>query len=309
MEKFEYTFGPLKMDFHTYLNDPDGWRIDDLKVEYNAKKNRMPDDLANYKEGLIEEKRLEAEKAGKMFFDGDKVRLQNYGQYPIENSDKTIGLYLEFGPTKFFDHVATGQSLDKKVLKDKNGDPTSIREKYITDPYSLDDVLANPTGVNATIVSKPDNAVLYVKRSDKIMQYPGRYGAASAGFMETGDLKDGSPNPFVTIQREAEEEMGVKSDHSDFTITGVGRPWDDMHGEIWGTMELDMTVEKIKSAPKKHKYEFLKILDAQLEPKKVMPILKDAGSTWVNGAAVSMIDTLLKNYDSDTVLNAAYEIL
>lgn len=308
MEKFEYTFGPLRMEFETFLQNVDGWGPKDVKIKYTSAGPKLPKDVAEYKSKVIEERVEEAEKKGGMFFDGASVRMTDYGQNTVNSTEDDMGLYLELGDTTFFTHVATGQSLDKKVLKDEYGKPTTIREKYIKDPHSFDDYLGNNVGVSTTVLSRPDNALVYVRRSDKLGQYPGRYGVGAAGFMSRDqDMVDGKPNPFRTAQRETNEELGLDTEFGDFKLTGLGRPWDDLHCELWGFTEVDATVEKIRSVPKKHKYEFLKMYDVPFEPKKVMPILKNPSTGWVNAHVASTIDTLLHRYGADEVLEAAYE--
>ena len=306
---FDYTFGPIRMQFHTFLQNVDGWGPDGVEIEYDPAEVVLPADIAAYKGKIIAEKEADAKAKGKVFFDGQQVRMKDYGHRVANKETEELKLYLKFGPGSYFTHACTGQIVDKKMLKDENGKDVSIREKYIKDHYSWDDCLGNSVGVSTAIISRPDHALVYVKRSDKITQYPGRFGVAAAGFMDRKkDLMDNVPNPFKTMQRETTEEMGVETQFGDFKITGIGRPWDDLHGELWGVTKTDKTVAQIRGSPKKQKYESLAMLDVPFEPRSVLPILKDAGNTWVNAHAVATIDALLQEYKTDEVLAIAEQL-
>jgi hypothetical protein len=308
VEPFNYTFGPINIPFHVFLQNVDGWGPGDVEIKYNPDKLTLPEDIAEYKDKIIKQKEEDAKKNGKVFFDGPQVRMRNYG-HRVVGDESVMKLYLEFGPGSYFTHACTGQILDEKILKDDAGNTVSIREKYIKNPRSWNDCLGNPVGIGSVLISEKDNALVYVKRSDKITQYPGRYGVAASGSMDgKKDLLDDLPNPFKTIQREITEEMGVETRLEDFKLTGVGRPWDDLHCELWGFTVVDKTVGQILGAPKKHKYESLTIESVDFEPKSVMKILKNPADSWVNAHVVATIDALLKHYKTDEVMSAAYEL-
>jgi len=265
----------------------------------------LPADIAAYKDATIKKKEEAAKASGKSFFDGQQVRMRNVGVRATGEAETDLQLLLQFGPGSYFTHASTGQILDQPILQDGNGSPTTIRQKYIADPYSWNDCLGNSIGVSAALVSTTDNALVYVRRSNKLTQYPDRFGVATAGFMDRSkDTVNGIPSPFSTLNREANEEMGVKE--GEFRITGVGRPWDDLHAEIWGVLRTEMTVEQIMRTEKKDKYEALQILSVPFEPRRVMPILRNAGTKWVNAHAVATIDALLQDYNEEEVIAAAH---
>jgi len=336
-EYLGYEFGKLKIPCHVFEENLDpGFGFEDVIIEYDADPRHfrldenqqllydpkvvLPKDIYESMQSLVERRKKEAEARGAPFFDGQMVKLKDYG-IKVEKEDiitEKEKLILKLAPTSWFTYQATNYSLDQPNLKDERGNST-IREKYKINVLNLNDILANPIGVSANIISEPDQVVLLVERSEKLAQYPGRYGVAAAGFMQrTKDLVDGKPNPFKTIQREIEEEAGIKCSINDFKLFSVGRAVDDLHGELFGELRTNYTVQEIKSAPKKSKYEALRLFEVPFKPEEVLPYLlrqkevlgkvldpkSGEVTTWVPAHAVAVIQSLLKDYGYENVLNS-----
>jgi len=232
-------------------------------------------------------------------------------------------LVLKSGRTSWFTYFATNKSLDEKILE-QEGRKVSVRQKYVKNPLDLNDVLANPIGCSATVISEPDNNFMMVERSMKLSQYPGLYGDYAAGFMNPDkDLIDGKPNPFKTLQREIQEEAGIACSINDIKLFGIGRAMDDLHGEIWGELRTPLTVQEILSAPVKDKYENLRRFDVPFEPKEVLRYITKTidqipigvppescvwiigrSPKWVPAHAVNTIHSLEREYGHDKVIKA-----
>jgi len=312
-------FGELRIPCHVYTDGDFGY--EDFECLYDPSELILPSDIAAFKDQLVDKKKKEAEARGAPFYDGPMVRLNDYGIKIQDDITEAHRLVLKFGKTSWFSYSATNKSLDEKILK-QNGRKVSIREKYIKDPLDLNDVLANCVGSNATVISEPDHRLVMVERSMKLAQYPALYGDAVAGFMHPEkDLIDGKPNPFKTLQREAQEEAGITCSVNDLKLLGVGRAMDDLHGEIWSELRTPLTVQEIYSAPKKDKYEALRMFDVPFEPKEVLKFLIktidqtpvgvpsesnvwiiDRSPKWVPAHAVNVIHSLEREYGHDKVV-------
>lgn len=316
-----------------YLVDPDQLRWDKERKEwlYNPDNDfRIPTDIRAYIKPLVERRRKEAEARGAPFFDGQMVRLVDYG-IKVEDKDAETEkerLILRLAPTSWFTYSATNRSLDDKILEGQNGNPISIKDKYGLDVLNLNDCLANSIGVSATVISEPDHKLVMVERSEKLSQYPSLYGVAAAGFMDrTRDIVAGVPNPFKTIQRELEEEAGIKCSVNDYKLFTVGRALDDLHVELFGEIRTKYTVQEIMSAPKRTKYESLRIFDVPLTPKDVLKYLvitvekvpagvTSGADTWVAGRspkwvpahAYNTIQSLMREYGQEKVMRDLSEL-
>ena len=314
-----FVYGDLRIPCHVYQSGV--FRLEDVLCKYDSAELILPEDIAAFKDELIKKKKIEAEKRGAPFYDDPMVRLRDYGVKIEDPRTEKLNLILTFQPSSWFTYVSTNMSLDEKILRDECGRKVSIREKYIKYPLDLNDVLANPTGVSATIISEPDHRILIAERSMKLAQYPGLYGDAAAGFMKDTDVIDGTPNPFKTIQRESGEELGLKPSINDFKLLGVGRAMDDLHGEIWGELRTPLTIQEIYSTPKKDKYEHLRLFDVPFEPKEVLKYVSrtieqippgvsavwnvwkiDRTPKWVPGHTINTIQSLEREYGYERVM-------
>jgi len=318
-------FGELRIPCHVYTDG--SFSYEDVECLYDPSELILPSDIAAFKDQLVDRKKKEAESRGAPFFDGPQVRLKDYGIKIEDQRTEAHKLVLKFGKSTWFSYSTTNRSLDDKILEQEDR-KVSIREKYIRNPLDLNDVLANSTGCSATVISEPDHKLVMVERSMKLSQYPGLYGDAVAGFMHREkDLVDGKPNPFKTLQREAQEEAGITCSVNDLKLLGIGRAMDDLHGEIWGELRTPLTVQEIYSAPKKDKYEALRMFDIPFEPKEVLKYLiktidqipvgvpsesnvwiTSRSPKWVPAHAVNTIHSLEREYGHDKVVRTLKNI-
>ncbi len=347
MENYQgTTFQSLLIPLHVFQEGEFGF--DDVGIEYTIdsralrwdedKKNwlynfstdtRIPLDIKERIPYMAEERRKEAAARGATFFDGQQARLAGYVTDIEEGEERKFRVILRLAPTSFVTYQATNFCLDEMILKDTQGNPTTIRKKYSIDPLILNDCLANPIGVNTTLISETDGNMIIVERSMKIQQYPGLYGVAAAGFINR--LRDSvadAPNPFKTIQRELDEEMGLKGFPLDgFRLFGIGRAGDDLHGELWGESRTKYTSKEIIEMPKKAKYENLKIIPVPFDVKEVLKYLlqridqvpkgiKSGLDTWIAGKspkwvpahAYATIQSLIEEYGYDKVSRTFNEL-
>jgi 8-oxo-dGTP pyrophosphatase MutT (NUDIX family) len=235
--------------------------------------------VRNLEKEIAQARKEEAEKKGKVWFNGPMVRLENYSL----NDDEHL-LYLTLGRTNYATFSATNRSVDNPEVK-------RMLEERGSSYTNLNDGLADPIGVGVIIHSIPDDVIVITKRSEKLDQYPGLRGLPAGwlnpdtdrrcfrehdsliDIMELGPLEKFVYNPFETARREVEEEVGVKSEN--INMIGFGRAGDDRHLEFLMTAETSYTAEKILSSPKVSKWESQKIELVPFEPKEVMKYLTE----------------------------------
>lgn len=312
-------FGELRIPCHAYVEG--FFDFEDVECLYDPSTLMLPADIDTFKTQLVEKKKNEAEARGAPFFDGQMVRLNDYGVKIKDLKTEDQKLVLTLSRTSWFTYSSTNKSLDEKILEEQ-GRKFSVREKYVTDSLNLSDVLANPIGCSATVISEPDHSLMMTERSMKLAQYPGLYGDYAAGFMNPDkDLVDGKPNPFKTLEREAKKEAGIDFSVNDLKLLGVGRAMDDLHGEIWGELRSSLTVQEILSLPVRDKYENLRRFSVPFEPKDVLkyvattidstPIgVPPASGAWVIGKspkwvpahALNTIRSLEREYGHDKLI-------
>lgn len=191
MKNYQGTvFGKLKIPLHVFHEEISGWGVGDVSINYEADPNlftwneerkqflyspnndlRIPEDIRAYIRPLVEKRREESVKRGAAFFDGQMVRLADWG-IRIEEKDaetEKTKLILSLAPTAFFTYMATNRSYDETVLKDDKNMPVSMRNKYGIDVCNLKDWMANSIGVSTTLISQPSGAIMMVERSEKLV--------------------------------------------------------------------------------------------------------------------------------------------
>jgi hypothetical protein len=230
--------GRLMLPYVVLQTFPEGLLPGKVTVDFLADSFQLPVELSKYKERIMKSKQAEAEKAGKSFFDGSLVRLVDY----IPNEDEgTVKLIVQ--PTSFFTHIASNKALEESILELGGKSPLQF---YGLEVKELNDVLANPIGVNSALVTK-DRYAIIIERSNKLSQYPGLYGVP-AGFMNPADK-----TVHATGYREINEEVG-KFD-AEIRLVEIGRALDDLHVEINMNGEIDATKSQIEEAITKSEWE------------------------------------------------------
>jgi len=320
-EYLGFTLGKLKIPLHVFLYNPEGWGFEDVSVEYEVNpldakwskekemwiydpKDRFGKELYKKFRVKIDEIERKTKDAGKRFFDGQQVRLIGY------RMEKERPVIIT-APGSYFPYKFINYSLDEPLLE---GEKT-IREVHKPDVRILDGILENNIGVSTTLISEPDWALIYVKRSEELKTYPGKMGTSAAGFMQRPDDMIGrKPNPFLTIYREIGEERGFNTTLEDFRLFTIGRDVVDFHGELFGEVRLDMTVKEVKDTPAADIWEqkgsiksvpfvpeaVLKLLKGYIEP-----LAENDPGPWVPAHAVDVAQSLIKEYGFDKVKRIA----
>jgi len=230
--------GRLLLPYVALQTFPEGLLPKNVEIKFMDAPFELPAELAQYKDRIMKNKQAEAEKAGRVLFDGKLVRLVDY----FPNDDEgTLKLVVQ--PTSFFAHMASNKALEETI--DELGGKSPL-EFYKPKANELGDVLANPMGVNSAIVSK-DNYAIIIERSSKLSQYPGLYGVP-AGFMSPDDK-----TVHETGYREIKEEVG--NFEAEIRLIEIGRALDDLHAEINMMGRIHENKSKIEQAITKSEWE------------------------------------------------------
>lgn len=129
-------------------------------------------------------------------------------------------------------------------------DDTSFREYVGTsteDFYGAypEDWMANPLAVCIALITA-DGKIL-IERRTTLTRFRAPYHVIG-GFMEREkDLKDGKPDPFTTITREIEEELGLILSPEEPVALGLVRNLKVRHPEIVFFSRLGKSWEEVKS--------------------------------------------------------------
>ena len=209
----------------------------DLMAEYNNSEYLPP-------QTLIEETRIRVEnlierskKEGFTFFDDILGRVDDVSMQGNK-------LLLRFSKTRYFYFAALNKGLDRPLLKMNDNNITTLRDFLNEDPYDLhSSVLPNPLGVVSSLVLEPENKIILTIHSDRNFEGSGMIAAPIGGSLsiKEGDVTfAGLPDPFATIAREANEELGIHISTSDIKFFGFGRDLLTLKPELIGEVYLDL---------------------------------------------------------------------
>lgn len=307
MDYYGTVFGKLRIPCHVFVESPGhkGLKLEQIKIDWNPTLFELPAELLDKKDAIVKKKAEESKAKGVPFYDGDLVRVFDYGFSDEDENRPIVTLYEQ--PSKWTTFLASNLSLDYMSPTEK---------ELFAKPFSLNDSLANPAGVSTLVINK-ENEMVYVQRSDKVATYKNFFHDLTAGYMDPKkDMLDGKPHPFMTAKREMQEEAGMDFDLNDYKLLSIGRDSNDFHVEIFGELRTDLTYDEILSTPKKSKFETLSIKRVEFTPEKVIPLLKGYANRtdckpvdWVPAGAVNILQSLMGEYGYARVKRAVDELV
>jgi hypothetical protein len=207
----------------------------DLMAEYNNSEYLPPQSLNEETRIRIEHLIERSKKEGFAFFDDILGRVDDVTMQGNK-------LLLKFSKTKYFYFAALNKGLDQPLLKME--DNTTLRDFLNEDPYDLhSSVLPNPLGVVTSLVLEPENKIILTIHSTRNFEGSGMMAAPIGGSLsiKEGDVNfAGLPDPFGTIVREANEELGIRISTSDIKFFGFGRDLLTLKPELIGEVYLDL---------------------------------------------------------------------
>lgn len=207
----------------------------DLITEYSNSEYFPPQSLIDETRVRIEDLIKRSKKEGFTFFDDILGRVDDVTMQANK-------LLLKFSKTRYFYFAALNKGLDLPLMNTPG--TTTLRNYLNEDPYDLhSSKLPNPLGVVTSIILKPENKIVLTIHSNRNFEGSGMTAAPIAGSLsiKEGDVNfSGLPDPFNTIVREANEELGIRISTSDIKFFGFGRDLLTLKPELIGEIYLDL---------------------------------------------------------------------
>ena len=205
-----------------------------LVVEYNNCEYSPPQSLIDETRIRIENLVERSKKEGFTFFDDILGRVDDV-------SMQANKLLLRFSKTRYFHFAALNKGLDLPLLGVSD---VTLRDFLNEDPYDLSSsMLPNPLGIVTSLILEPENKVVLTIHSNRNFEGSGMMAAPIGGSLsiKAGDVNfSGLPDPFSTVAREANEELGININTSDIKFFGFGRELATLKPELIGEIYLDL---------------------------------------------------------------------
>lgn len=222
-------------DFHLFPHD--------LLTEYNDSEYSPPRFLVDETRTRIDHLIELSRKKDFTFFDDVLGRLDG----AIMHSNK---LLLKFSKASYFYFAALNKGLDLPLWSTSNTTTTTtLRDLLNEDPYDLhSSVLPNPLGVVSSLILEPENKVVLTIHSSRNFEGSGMISAPVGGSLsiKEGDIDlSGLPDPFRTVAREANEELGVSISATDIKFFGLGRDLTTLKPELIGQIFLNLKEKEL----------------------------------------------------------------
>jgi hypothetical protein len=205
-----------------------------LAVEYNNCDYSPPQSLIDETRIRIENLVERSKKEDFTFFDDILGRVDDV-------SMQANKLLLRFSKTRYFHFAALNKGLDLPLLGVSD---VTLRDFLNEDPYDLSSsMLPNPLGIVTSLILEPENKVVLTIHSNRNFEGSGMMAAPIGGSLsiKAGDVNfSGLPDPFSTVAREANEELGININTSDIKFFGFGRELATLKPELIGEIYLDL---------------------------------------------------------------------
>jgi 8-oxo-dGTP pyrophosphatase MutT (NUDIX family) len=222
-------------DFHLFPHD--------LLTEYNDSEYSPPQFLVDETRTRIDHLIELSRKKDFTFFDDVLGRLDGA---TIMHSNK---LLLKFSKASYFYFAALNKGLDLPLWSTSNTTTTTLRDLLNEDPYDLhSSVLPNPLGVVSSLILEPENKVVLTIHSSRNFEGSGMISAPVGGSLsiKEGDIDlSGLPDPFRTVAREANEELGLSISATDIKFFGLGRDLTTLKPELIGQIFLNLKEKEL----------------------------------------------------------------
>ena len=215
-----------------------------LAVVYNNCDYSPPQSLIDETRIRIENLVERSKKEDFTFFDDILGRVDDV-------SMQANNLLLRFSKTRYFHFAALNKGLDLPLLGVSD---VTLRDFLNEDPYDLrSSMLPNPLGIVTSLILEPENKVVLTIHSNRNFEGSGMMAAPMGGSLsiKAGDVNfAGLPDPFSTVAREANEELGININTSDIKFFGFGRELATLKPELIGEIYLDLKEKEFLQIPK-----------------------------------------------------------
>jgi len=240
--------------------------------EWNPAPLELPRDLKMAIPRFVEKRKEEAARRGAVFVQRQHVRIDDYeiGLYGLEDDPWPLKLIISI--TDYYTIQATHASIDEVL---PGG--LTIREKYAQEPGDLkNSVLANPLAVNLSVVTN-DKVIYLAIRGRKAAVNPAGFAPAVSGTGNPHLDRDANGNydPFLTAQRETEEEVGVRPELSEIVFFGLARTLKFQYPFLFGEVRFrDLTASDLESKFPRDIWETEAVVGIPFDPSSILSFIR-----------------------------------
>lgn len=272
---------------------------DDIAVEYNPRwDDNIPQEWRNIMPEVIRRYEADARKSGQVLFDGPGYFLRDYTFDVVDPYSEAFRLNLMMGPSSYYRYIGSNKAMHQQFLPSGDG-LISLAERYPLSDMDLSDLpLSNYLAVNLNLITS-DRQFLVQRRSRRVSNFQGALASAINASMSRGtknktmdEDEAGRPDPFVTVLREAKEELGIHLFVEDIKFFGLIIELEYyqtlLFGEVSTALSSTEILRKARLAAK-DKFEYAKLEFYPFTLPSVATRLLDPSSLWVPVSALAVI--------------------
>lgn len=224
-----------------------GYSRENINIGYDGQMPVLPEEITKLRDEIYRE----------LHRQGSQIRVWNGQRYCLKGffitrdpiAEEPI-LHLKFGPTDYFNFLATSMNLDKEIKI--NGIKTTLRKRYLenVDPWAKPiDFLAHSFGINLAVITA-DNRLILTKRSGHVRSRPLSWNTTiSEGLQRPVDSdKDGRPDLYKAAARGIREELGIIVPEEQIKFLSFGLDTELYQYGILGCVKLNVSFKNIKKA-------------------------------------------------------------
>lgn len=242
-----YKFGTFELGYSPLSIWLNGLPAEQITVSVADDVVKRPSDLSGFYEDYcawVIGENVERRAAGiREITNGDRFAVKRV-LTRHSSRDSAPELHVELQRDKYYRYQSVLRNLDK-YYDEEGGRRTTIRSEYLLspqlNPYEPC-VLVSDMGVGATVYLRPENLLVFAKRSRQVAVYAGQFCTAVAGGMRPQDVGDNPEGAVLRcLQRQAKTELGidVSSEDVKFPLFGFS-PHEAWYGPE-GVISLNMT--------------------------------------------------------------------
>jgi hypothetical protein len=281
----------------------------DVAVEYNSRwDDNIPQEWRNIMPEVIRRFEENARKSGQVLFDGPGYFLRDYTFDVVNPYDEVFRLNLLMGPSSYYRYIGSNKALYQQFLQSGEG-LISLAEKYPLSAMDLSELpLSNYLAVNVNLITS-DRQFLVQRRSRRVSNFQGSLASAINASMSRGtkgrtmdEDERGRPDPFITVLREAKEELGINLFVEDIKFFGLIIELEYyqtlLFGEVYTALSSTEILRKARLAAK-DKFEYARLEFYPFTLQGVATRLLDPSSPWVPVSALAVIFSTMHAFGED----------